>query len=103
MPKRVQSVLNGRVFEASDFRWTLLTLNRERTLTDAEMAASPAQVQETDGLAAWARTERGFGARSCAGASGAAQYESRNCDGRIPPAGRCLQPLTNVRAEAASL
>ncbi|RKH16524.1 hypothetical protein D7X74_15235 [Corallococcus sp. CA047B] len=60
MPKRVQSELNGMVFEASDFRWALLTLNRERMLTDAEMAASPAQLQEHDGLAAWARTEKGW-------------------------------------------
>ncbi|NVJ25845.1 hypothetical protein HUW62_31945 [Myxococcus sp. AM011] len=60
MPKRVQSELNGSVFEASDFRWALLTLNREQMLTDAEMAASPAQLQEHDGLAAWARTEKGW-------------------------------------------
>lgn len=39
MPKRVQSELNGRVFEATDFRWALLILSRERMLTDAEMAA----------------------------------------------------------------
>ncbi|WP_408891524.1 hypothetical protein ACJ2CR_18875 [Myxococcus faecalis] len=60
MPKRVQSELNGRVFDASDFRWALLTLLRDRSLTDAEMAASPAQTQEQEGLAAWARTEEGW-------------------------------------------
>ncbi|NOJ79206.1 hypothetical protein [Myxococcus xanthus] len=60
MPKRVQSELNGRVFDASDFRWALLTLLRERILTDAEMAASPAQTQEQEDLAAWARTEEGW-------------------------------------------
>ncbi|RYZ42449.1 MAG: hypothetical protein EOO71_07930 [Myxococcaceae bacterium] len=61
MPKRVQSELNGSVFEASDFRWALLTLNRNRMRTDAEMAASPTQEQEQDGLAAWAGTEEGWG------------------------------------------
>jgi hypothetical protein len=60
MPKRVQSELNGRVFDASDFRWALLTLLRDRSLTDAEMAASPAQTQEQEGLAAWARTKEGW-------------------------------------------
>ncbi|ADO70476.1 uncharacterized protein STAUR_2672 [Stigmatella aurantiaca DW4/3-1] len=60
MPKRVQSELNGRVFDASDFRWALLTLLRDRSLTEAEMAASPAQTQEQEGLAAWARTEEGW-------------------------------------------
>lgn len=56
MPKRVQSELNGGVFEATDFWWALLPLNRERMLTDVEMAASPAQAKEQDGLATWART-----------------------------------------------
>lgn len=60
IPKRVQSELNGSVFEASDFRWALLSLNWERMPTDTEMAASPAQLQEHDGLAAWALTERGW-------------------------------------------
>nr|WP_128795597.1 hypothetical protein [Corallococcus coralloides] len=48
------------MFEATDFRWALLTLNRERMLTDAEMAASPAKLQEQDSLAAWARTEESW-------------------------------------------
>ena len=52
MPKRVQSELTGRAFEADDFRWALLNLLRERMLTDAEMAAPPAQLQESGGLAA---------------------------------------------------